>query len=360
MPRVLVVKTSSLGDVIHTLPALTDATRAIPGVVFDWVVEQSFAEVPSWHPSVDQVIPVAVRRWRKHPIQAWRSGEWAQFKEQVGRYQYDAVIDAQGLLKSAWLTRYAKGDCYGLDKVSARESIASRFYDHAITVAKDQHAVERVRQLFSKVLGYPLSGQLGEYSLSFKAERQKSVVLLHGTTWASKHWPETSWIELAGFLQQAGYRVQLPWGSDVEKSRAERIAERCLVGQSMVEQGSVEVLPKMSLTELAALLSASAGCVSVDTGLGHLAAAVDTPTMALFGPTNSSLTGFYGKNQQSLQSTFHCAPCMSRDCQYKLAPGVFPPCFEELPAAKVFQQFVEMQGKVGCSSHILSPTGAAE
>jgi heptosyltransferase-1 len=99
----------------------------------------------------------------------------------------------------------------------------------------------------------------------------------------------------------------------------------------------------MSLTELAALLSASAGCVSVDTGLGHLAAAVDTPTLALFGPTDSSLTGFYGKHQQSLQSTFHCAPCMSHNCRYKLAPGAFPRCFEELSAAKVFQQFVEIQ-----------------
>ena len=99
MPRVLVVKTSSLGDVIHTLPALTDAVRAVPGVVFDWVVEQGFSEVPSWHPAVDRVIPVAVRRWRKHPLQALWSGEWAEFKEQVGRFQYDAVIDAQGLLK---------------------------------------------------------------------------------------------------------------------------------------------------------------------------------------------------------------------------------------------------------------------
>ena len=360
MPRVLVIKTSSLGDVIHTLPALTDAARAIPDMVFDWVVEQSFSEVPDWHPSVDQVIPVSVRRWRKHPIQAWRSGEWAQFKEQVGRHQYDAVIDAQGLLKSAWLTRYAKGVCYGLDKVSVREPIASRFYDHPITVAKGQHAVERVRQLFSQVLEYSLSDQLGEYSLSFKSERQKSVVLLHGTTWASKHWPEASWIELGGLLQKAGYSVKLPWGNEVEKSRAERIAERCLVEQNMVEQGGAEVLPQMSLVELAALLSASAGCVSVDTGLGHLAAAVDTPTLALFGPTNSSLTGFYGNNQQSMQSEFHCAPCMSRDCRYKLVAGAFPPCFDELSAAKVFQKFVEMQDKIAFRSNILSPTGASK
>lgn len=340
MSRVLVVKTSSLGDVIHSLPALTDAARAIPDIKFDWVVEQSFAEVPSWHPAVDRVIPVAVRRWRKHPIQAWRSGEWAEFKQKVDHYAYDVVIDAQGLLKSAWLTRYAKGVRYGLDKASAREPIASRFYDRPIHVAKGQHAVERVRQLFSQALGYSLDGQLGEYSLSFQSKRQNSVVLLHGTTWASKHWPEYSWVELAGLLQEAGYSVKLPWGNDIEKSRAELIA-----GQS-----GAEVLPKMSLTGLAELLSNSAGCVSVDTGLGHLAAAVDTPTLALFGPTSSALTGFYGKNQQSLQSAFHCAPCMLRECKYQLPPGEFPPCFEELSAARAFQQFVAMQEEIDVSS----------
>ncbi|MBL4567009.1 MAG: lipopolysaccharide heptosyltransferase I [Porticoccus sp.] len=342
MPRVLIVKTSSLGDVIHTLPALTDAVRAVPGVVFDWVVEQSFSEVPSWHPAVDRVIPVAVRHWRKHPVQAWRSGEWAQFKEQIGRYQYDAIIDAQGLLKSAWLGRYAQGERYGLDKHSARESLAAHFYQHPVNVPKGQHAVERVRQLFSQALDYSLIDQLGEYSLSFKSERQKSVVLLHGTTWASKHWPEASWIELAGLLRGVGYRVQLPWGDDIEKSRAERIAE----------QSGAEVLPKMSLTELALLLSASAGCVSVDTGLGHLAAAVDTPTLALFGPTNSVLTGFYGVSQQSLQSEFHCAPCMSRKCRYQLAPGEFPPCFDELSASRVSRIFVQLMEETVCSNEL--------
>ena len=102
--RVLLVKTSSLGDVIHTLPALTDAQRAIPGIQFDWVVEEGFAEIPAWHPAVAQVIPVAIRRWRKHPLQTLRSGEWRRFKARLRETHYDLVIDAQGLLKSAWLT----------------------------------------------------------------------------------------------------------------------------------------------------------------------------------------------------------------------------------------------------------------
>ena len=125
--HVLVVKTSSMGDVIHTLPALTDATAAIPGIRFDWVVEEGFSEIPAWHPAVDQVIPVAVRRWRKSLIQTWQSGEWQQFKKRIGASNYDAVIDAQGLLKSAFLAGKARGPRFGLDKHSAVNRLPAAF-----------------------------------------------------------------------------------------------------------------------------------------------------------------------------------------------------------------------------------------
>jgi len=344
MPRVLVVKTSSLGDVIHTLPALTDAAEALPGIRFDWVVEQSFAEVPGWHPAVDRIIPIAVRRWRKHPLRAWRSGEWRAFKRQIREHPYDAVIDAQGLLKSAWLTRYAKGPVFGLDNTSAREPLASRFYDHPITVAKGQPAVERTRQLFAAALGYSLGDRKGRCSLGFNAGRQHTVVLLHGTTWASKHWPESSWQQLAQLLGDAGYRPLLPWGNEVERQRAERIAKA----------SGAEVLPRLSLTELAQLLSSSVGCVAVDTGLGHLAAAVDTPTIALFGPTNAALTGFYGHNQRYLQSGYHCSPCMARECRYKLEPGASPPCFDELAPQKVFDALAALLIEAGTDGDVSS------
>src|SRR5690606_25930092 len=136
--RVLLIKTSSLGDVIHALPALTDAARAIPGIKFDWVVEEGFAEIPSWHPAVDKVIPVAIRRWRKSLWKTITSGEWKRFKQSVRANKYDLVIDAQGLLKSAWLTRYVKAPVAGLDKTSAREPMAARFYDRKLAVARGQ------------------------------------------------------------------------------------------------------------------------------------------------------------------------------------------------------------------------------
>ena len=138
--RVLLVKTSSLGDVIHALPALTDAARAIPGITFDWVVEEGFAEIPTWHPSVGNVIPVAIRRWRKNLWETIKSGEWRRFKQRLRAEKYDLVIDAQGLLKSALLTRYVKAPVAGFDRDSAREPLASRFYQRRLAVARGQHA----------------------------------------------------------------------------------------------------------------------------------------------------------------------------------------------------------------------------
>ncbi|WP_342650297.1 lipopolysaccharide heptosyltransferase I [Pseudomonas sp. REB1044] len=310
--RVLIIKTSSLGDVIHTLPALTDAAHAVPGIRFDWVVEEGFAEIPSWHPAVDQVIPVAIRRWRKNLWQTLKSGEWKAFKQRVRERRYDLVIDAQGLVKSAWLTRLIKAPVAGLDRYSAREGLASRFYDRRLSVAVGQHAVERVRQLFALALAYDLPEGLGQYGLDLKRLQLPPtapyVVFLHGTTWATKHWPEAYWRELAERMGRRRMKVVLPWGNAAEQARAERIAqglEHC------------QVLPKLNLAGVARILAAAKACVAVDTGLGHLAAALDVPTISLFGPTNPGLTGAYGRAQIHQASDFPCAPCLQKKCTYK-------------------------------------------
>ena len=311
--RVLLVKTSSLGDVIHALPALTDAARAIPGITFDWVVEEGFAEIPTWHPAVGKVIPVAIRRWRKSIWQTIKSGEWRRFKQSLRAEKYDLVIDAQGLVKSAWLTRYVNAPVAGLDKNSAREPLASRFYQRRLAVARGQHAVERLRQLFAVALGYDLPKGLGDYGLDverlIELPRNKPYVLfLHGTTWDTKHWPEVYWRDLALRMADKGVEVRLPWGNPAEKARAERIAN----GLS-----NAVVLPKLNLAGVARVLASASACVAVDTGLGHLAAALDVPTISLFGPTNPGLTGAYGKVQIHLASDFPCAPCLQKKCTYQ-------------------------------------------
>ncbi|NBA93974.1 lipopolysaccharide heptosyltransferase I [Pseudomonas sp. R5(2019)] len=311
--RVLLIKTSSLGDVIHTLPALTDAARAIPGIRFDWVVEEGFAEIPTWHPAVDQVIPVAIRRWRKNLWQTFKNGEWRAFKRRVRERHYDLVIDAQGLLKSAWLTRYVKAPVAGLDRHSVREPLASRFYQRRLAVARGQHAVERLRQLFAVALGYDLPSGIGDYGLDrSKLVDQPAgkpfVLFLHGTTWDTKHWPEAYWRELAQRLALANIEVRLPWGNPAELARAERIAKGL---------ANVVVLPKLNLAGVGRVLAAAKACVAVDTGLGHLAAALDVPTISLFGPTNPGLTGAYGSVQVHIASDFACAPCLQKKCTYQ-------------------------------------------
>lgn len=340
--RVLLIKTSSLGDVIHALPALTDAACALPGIRFDWVVEEGFAEIPTWHPAVDKVIPVAIRRWRKNLWQTFKSGEWTRFKDSLRQTHYDLVIDAQGLFKSAWLTRYANAPVAGLDRESAREPIASRFYDRPLSVARGQHAVERLRQLFAQALGYELPAELGQYGLKRLAPSDDTapfVLFLHGTTWDTKHWPELYWRQLAELMGQRGLQVRLPWGNPAEKARAERIAEGL---------DHAQVLPKLNLAGVAQVLSNAKACVAVDTGIGHLAAALDVPTVSLFGPTNPGLTGAYGQSQVHLASDYpSCAPCLQKKCTYQPTPEdqrrfdlkrEWPPCFTPLNPERVASQ----------------------
>ncbi len=334
--RVLIIKTSSMGDVIHTLPALTDAGKAIPGISFDWVVEEGFSEVTRWHPLVKKSIPVALRRWRKTIFTKKTRQEWLAFRELLRTTHYDLIIDAQGLLKSAFLALNAKGKSCGFSFHSARDPLAAFFYHQRFSTAKvkEQHAVTRVRDLFSQVLGYTLPMTVPDYGIDRQRFQQaghpeKYLVFLHGTTWTTKHWPETYWIELAKLASDHGFLIKLPWGTLSEQERAQRIAATC---------SSTEVLPRQDLVGMAKVLASAQAIVAVDTGLGHLAAALDVPTISLYGPTHPALTGALGQSQKHLTVHFPCAPCFSRECTYRDRKNytVNPPCFSTLPPSLVW------------------------
>jgi len=339
--RVLLIKTSSMGDVIHSLPAITDAARAIPGLRLDWVVEEGFADLAGRHPAVDRVLPSALRRWRRHPLRARRGGEWKAFKDAVRERRYDAVIDAQGLIKSAFVTRLAHGPKFGLDKASAREPWSALALDRPLSVPRGSHAVSRVRQLFAAALDYAVPKDAPDYGLHRSrpprplAGGGAELVFCHGTTWPTKHYPEAYWRALAELADSAGQRVWLPWGNDTERARAERLAQG-LAG--------VAVLPRLSLSALTDRMLAWDGFVAVDTGLAHLAAAAGLPGVALYGPTDPRLTGVWGPRARSLAADFPCAPCVQEKCTYRgnLGQGVNPPCFSSLKPHRVWQALTEV------------------
>jgi heptosyltransferase-1 len=365
--RCLIIKISSLGDIIHTLPALTDAANAIKDIQFDWVVEENFSEIPSWHPAVNQVIPVALRRWKKNFFQSFFGKEWKSFKQQLKSQHYDVIIDAQGLLKSALLTRIAHGKTYGLDKSSAREPIASHFYRYPLTIDKNQHAVERIRLLFAKVLGYHVPKHL-DYGirntfteLSHKPEilpsTKSQILFFHGTTWETKHWPEIYWLQLAKLLIKDNYEILLPWGNKEEKFRADKIYNELEKDSTNDLAKGAVVLPKMTLNEIVIQLSHVKGIVAVDTGLAHLAAALDIPLVSLFGPTNPGLTRPYGSykgKQLQLQVDYACIACLKRKCSltktathpdgYQSYP-ISPACYSDLTPNKVIKVLYKLIDK---------------
>lgn len=323
--RVLIVKTSSMGDIIHTLPALTDAGKIFPDIRFDWVVEESFAEIPGWHPLVENVIPVAIRRWRKNLTAKQTYREISELRKTLAVNKYDLIIDAQGLFKTIWISWLAKGPLCGLDRHSARETLASLFYRRKYSASWKLHAVTRLRSLFSQALGYAMPDTIADYGVDRKKfvkenSEQNYLVFLHGTTWPTKHWPEEYWIELAKIANENSFLVKLPWGNDEERKRAERISASC---------NAVEVLPRLGLTGIANILAGAKTIIAVDTGLGHLAAALDVPTVSVYGPTDPVLIGAMGKSQVHLSAKFPCAPCFSRECTYPDAKQqqVQPPCF---------------------------------
>ena len=282
MKRILFVKTSSLGDVVHNCPAVSDVARALPGARIDWVVEESFAGVAALHGAVRRVIPVAVRRWRNR---FWQPAVWSAigaYRRDVARERYDVVIDTQSLLKSALVGRAARGTRHGLDRASAREPLAARFYDVTHAVAREQHAVERNRQLAAAALGLALEARI-DYGLRVpQVEKARKAVLLTMTSRADKLWPEERWIELARALAMPAV---LPWGSAEERARAERIAAAL---------GNAEVPPRMQIDALAALFASAEAVVGLDTGLTHLAAALGTRTVGIYSGSDPALTGLYG------------------------------------------------------------------
>ncbi|WP_439815973.1 lipopolysaccharide heptosyltransferase I [Zavarzinia sp. CC-PAN008] len=321
--RVLLVKTSSLGDIVHTFPAVTDALAAHPGLEIDWVVEEAFVPLVDLHRGAVRAVPVAYRRWRRTPLKGVRSGALAAFRARIAATVYDAVIDAQGLYKSAAITWMARGPKHGFDLAGAREKLAPFAVQYRHALPRQAHAVTRLRHLFAAALGHAVPDGAPDFGLGVREVEPLAPYLvgLHGTAWQTKEWPIARWRQVGQLAGAAGYALRLPWGSAAEERRARRIAHGI---------AGVEVLPRLDLAGMARLLAGATGVIAADTGLAHLAAALGVPTVVLFGPTDPARTGPIGRRNLALRTPLPCAPCGNRICNRTGNPRVEAPCMAAL------------------------------
>jgi len=338
MARVLLIKLTSLGDLIHALPALSDAQDARPGIEFDWVIDENFQEIAAWHPAVSRVITTNHREWRGAVTSAETHGSISKTIGEMRARKYDLVIDGQGNFKTALLSLFSKGPRAGFDAASVREWVAHLAYQRRYTATKSAHAIERLRRLFAAALGYPLPDSAPDFRIRRERFAKPGVelpgeylVFIHNASWKTKLWPERHWTDLIAKCTGAGFRVLLPWGNAQEEARAKRLATR----------PEVQVLPRLGLSEIGHVLANARACVCMDTGLSHLAAALNVPAITLYGSTDSGLIGASGASQLHIKSERFCSPCQSKTCRYSSGDN---PCLEEIGPERVYGELLRLTG----------------
>lgn len=283
--RILIVRVSSLGDVVHNMPVLADIHRHYPDAIIDWVVEESYVGLVRLNKHVNEVIPFALRRWKKNFFSSSVRKEFSLFLNQLRSRSYDYVFDTQGLIKTGLVMGFAnvtkKGKKIGLAHKtdgSGYESLSRIFHDKSISVEKHIHVVQRGREIVAKALGYTIDTP-PDFGLNVPDEHpdwlpsEPYAVFFHGTSRDSKKWPRQNWIEIGQLLEKSGFGILLPWGSAQEFDEATSLA---------ASLPNAKVLPRLSITDAALLTGKASFVVGVDTGLSHLAAAYDKPTVQIY------------------------------------------------------------------------------
>lgn len=276
MTEILFIKTSSMGDVLHHMPAVTDARRRFPDARLSWVLDEIYAPLAALHPAVDEIVPIAVHRWRKRLLELPTWNEIREATSKLRARRYDAVIDTQGLVRTALMTKLIDGASHGYDADSIREPFATRFYDISHNVGWDLHVIARNRTLTGLALGYEPEGapDYGFDRKFFAAEAAGPyAILFHATAKTNKEWPEDRWVEVGKALAARGLEVVLPWGNDTERARSERLA-------AQIENARVPDLKP--ILEVGKLIAGAQIVVGVDTGFLHIAAALGVPVVAVF------------------------------------------------------------------------------
>jgi len=287
-----------MGDLMHALPALTEANSHVEDISFDWVVDTNFASVPSWHPLVNKIITTDHRNWKKHLFSKDSRKSLREVINQINESDYDLVVDMQNNLKSAFISYLCKHDVVGMDSRSAREYPAHLAYSKKINVDKKLHAIERQKKLLGDALGYNYKRKHIDYGTSFQnfikpnmKLPNKYFVLVQNASWVTKQWSIENWQYLIQFLENKNIDMLFPSGNLKELERAKEI---CSVSEK------AQAIDLMSLNEIAYIIKNADFCICSDTGLAHLSALTGTPSITLYGPTKTSLIGTTGINQNHL------------------------------------------------------------
>jgi heptosyltransferase-1 len=286
--RLLVVKTSSMGDVVHAMPVVADILRQHPGSKIDWLVEPSFAAIPQMHPALDRVHTVAWRKWRGQLLDGATWSAMAALRRTLRAARYDLVLDLQGLLKSALWARQAGAPVLGYDSASAREPAAAWLYQRRAAVPRTLHAVDRCRRLAAAHLGYAVPAGPPEFGLRAPAPTWRPgaaySVLIPNASRQEKLWPERHWVAVGKRMRELGWTPVVLWGRPEEQTLAERIAAGC--------EGDVP--PFLKVGEMASVLAGARHVVGLDTGFTHLAAAFGRPTLGIYCDHEPGLAGITG------------------------------------------------------------------
>ncbi|MBS0307576.1 MAG: lipopolysaccharide heptosyltransferase I [Proteobacteria bacterium] len=286
---ILIVRVSSLGDVIHNMPMVADILRHYPDAKIDWVVEEAYVDLVRMNDGVRTIIPFALRRWRKSLHRAATRAEMRRFHQDLRRDDYDVIFDTQGLLKTSLVMRMARiksgGKRVGLANAtegSGYEPISRLFHTQSVPVGVHTHAVQRARMVAAAAFGYAIDTP-ADFNLQLPANLQQAsrdwlpaepyAVFFHATARAAKQWPQDNWRAIANTLAARDMPILLPWGSVAEKQTAQQLA---------AHMPNASVLPKLGMMDAVLLAQRATLAIGVDTGLTHIAAAFCRPTIELY------------------------------------------------------------------------------
>ncbi len=292
----LIVKLSSLGDVIHALPIVADVAQHRPDIALDWACEAPYVDLLKLHSGIRHIFGVSLRQLKAQPFSPARWRTLMQQRKAIVENEYAGVLDCQGLLKSAWVASWNAAPCTGLGPNTVREPLAARFYNQRFEVSRDLHAVTRNRQLAAAAFGYALAdSDTPTYGLRAPAATNLTtpyVVFLHATSRDDKCWPVTNWVALGTALNLRGYTIVLPWGSYAEQLRSKQVAV-ALKNAVVPDKMPLRAAASTPGIGAASVLQEAACVVGVDTGLAHLAVALGRPTVGLYLSTQPALTGLF-------------------------------------------------------------------